>query len=76
MQEEIFIYLLTRLVIYCYLWFNLFNLLYAFLWRALSLFFFPKLLLDFLMYLMHHGLSGFGEEVDCKTLKYPQVELK
>lgn len=32
-----------------------------------------KLLLDFLMYLMHHGLSGFGEEVDCKTLKYPQV---
>lgn len=32
-----------------------------------------KLLLDFLMYLMHHGLSGFGDEIECKTLKYPQV---
>ncbi|KAL9956851.1 hypothetical protein ACROYT_G038396 [Oculina patagonica] len=31
------------------------------------------LLLKFLMYLMHHGLKGFDDEVDCKTLKYPQV---
>ena len=34
-----------------------------------------KLLLKFLMYLMHHGLTGFGDEVDCNTLNYPQVKL-
>ena len=34
-----------------------------------------KLLLKFLMYLMHHSLTGFGDEVDCNTLKYPQVKL-
>lgn len=27
------------------------------------------------MYLMHHGLTGFDGEVDCNTLKYPQVNL-
>jgi len=31
------------------------------------------LLLKFLMYLMYHGLTGFDDEVDCNTLKYPQV---
>lgn len=34
-----------------------------------------KLLLKFLMYLMYHGLTGFDDEVDCNTLKYPQVKL-
>ncbi|KAJ7382592.1 Nucleolar protein 11 [Desmophyllum pertusum] len=31
------------------------------------------LLLKFLMYLMHRGLTGFDDEVDCSTLKFPQV---
>lgn len=41
----------------------------------LSMNFIFKLLFKFLMYLMHHGLTGFGDEVDCNTLKYPQVRL-
>ena len=32
-----------------------------------------KLLLKFFMYLMHRGLAGFQDVVDCKTLTYPQV---
>ena len=40
-----------------------------------DLFSFFKLIIKFLMYLMDGGLTDFQAEVDCNTLKYPQVKL-